>query len=41
MDTVQAVGIPLLKKELVSLTIPDISGKAHVAIGKVKYNVKK
>jgi len=38
---VQAVGIPMLKKELASLTIPDISGKADVTIGKVKYNVKK
>ncbi len=38
---VQAVGIPLLKEELASVSISDISGKANIKIGKIKYNVKK
>ncbi len=39
--TVQAVGIPLLKEELASVSISDMSGKANIKIGKIKYNVKK
>ena len=37
----QVVGIPLLKKELASITIPDISGKASIKVGHIRYNLKK
>ena len=38
---VNKIGIPLLKKELSKINIPDVSGKADIKIGKVKYNLKK
>lgn len=38
--TVQVVGIPLLKKELASITIPDISGSVNIAIGDVSYSIR-
>ena len=35
------IGIPLLKKELSKIDIPDVSDKADILIGKVKYKLKK
>ena len=37
----QVVGIPLLKTELASITIPDISGSINIAVGDVSYDVSK
>ena len=39
--TVNEVGIPYLKSQLSSLSIPDLSGSAHVAIGKIEYKLSK
>jgi hypothetical protein len=38
---VTTIGVPLLKEELATLSIPDQSGKADVKIGKIKYKLKK
>ena len=35
------VAVPILEKELLSLTIPDITGKADTPIGSVDYELKK
>ncbi len=36
------VGLPILKQELSSVHIPDISGSTHVnVVGKVEYSLKK
>ena len=33
--------VPILKKELVELDIPEISGKADITVGTVKYKFKR
>ncbi len=38
---VNALLIPLLKQELTKLVIPEISGKADIKVGKVKYKFKR
>ncbi|XP_072014029.1 bactericidal permeability-increasing protein-like [Amphiura filiformis] len=39
VDYLRDVGIDILKKELSSLSIPDMSGTSHIGVGKVDYTV--
>ena len=39
--TVRDVALDILKKEMSSLPIPDISGSADISVGKVKYTISK
>jgi len=36
---VQVVGVPLLKQELATITIPDVSGSQNIVIGDVSYSL--
>ena len=35
------VAVPILEKELLGLSIPDVSGTAGTPIGKIDYSLKK